>query len=200
MHLPDRRFVRVAALAGMGISAIGCAPTTVTTPITPELHVIGIYQGETPPGVDDRPWWAKCKDDRTERAMLECHARYADQATEKEVVVYVSENSKPIVLALTAYDKTHWKVSLKKGVNITKVILGGYHSQRVSGVPEATVIETYTHDPSPCPRCWQSGNYFYSYENPPQQLRSITGLEVSTFQGRYKGSEFSIYPGLKRVK
>jgi hypothetical protein len=34
----------------------GCATT-------PALHVIGVYEAQTPPSIDDGPWWAKCVDD-----------------------------------------------------------------------------------------------------------------------------------------
>jgi hypothetical protein len=174
---------------------------------TPALHVIGVYEGQTPPGVDDRPWWAKCNDDKNDSRpsvppspSIECHRKYADIQAEKEVAVSVSDDSRPIVIALTAYDKTYWKVSVKEGVKLKKVILGGYHSQRVSGIPTETPIETYTYDPSPCERCWQGSKYFYSYEKPPQQLKEITGLEVTSFQGRYKGGDFAIFPGIKKVE
>jgi hypothetical protein len=190
------------SIAAMIIFAFAAGCTT-----TPALHVIGVYEGQTPPGGDDRPWWAKCNDDKSESRpsvtpspSVECHRKYAGIQTEKEVAVSVNDDSRPIVLALTAYDKTYWKVSVKEGVNLKKVILGGYHSQRVSGIPAATPIETYTYDPSPCERCWQGAKYFYSYEKPPQQLKEITGLEVTSFQGRYKGSDFAIFPGIRKVE
>jgi hypothetical protein len=141
-----------------------------TTP--PALHVIGVYEGETSHGVRD----------------------------EKEISVNISDGSRPIVLALMAHDRTLWKVSLKRGVKIAKVILAGYHSQRVSGVRSETPIETYTYEPSPCERCWQSGKYFYAYQTPPGQLKQVTGLEVTSFQGRYTGSEFYIFPGIKKFE
>jgi hypothetical protein len=171
----------------------------------PALHVVGVYEGKTPPGGDDRPWWAKCDGypgakkpaDLSREAQLECHRKYAGEQSEKEVVLDVSDSTRPMILALTAYDKTHWKVKLSPGVEIKKVILAGYHAQRVSGVPEGTPIETFTNDPSPCPRCIQGGRHFYSYESPPMELREITGLEVTSFQGKYKGESFSIFPGIR---
>lgn len=180
---------------------------TVGCSTTPALHAIGVHEGKTPPGVDDSPWWAKCNDSKSDSRSsvpsppsIECHQKYAGIHAEKEVTVHVGDNSKPIVLALTAYDKTYWKVTLKEGVKLIKVILGGYHSQRVSGIPAEVPIETYTYDPSPCERCWQGAKYFYSHEKPPHQLKEITGLEVTSFQGRYKGSDFSIFPGIKKVE
>ena len=195
------RFLQLFAVILVGLVATGCATT-------PALHVIGVHEGQTPPGVDDRPWWAKCNDDQKDKQpsavtrppSIECHQKYAGKHTEKEIAVNVSDDSRPVVLALTAYDRTLWKVSLKRGVKLTKVILAGYHSQRVSGIPPETPIETYTYDPSPCERCWQGVKYFYSYQGPPGQLKEITGLEVTSFQGRYKGTEFSILPGIKKIE
>jgi predicted RNase H-like HicB family nuclease len=114
----------------------GCATT-------PALHVIGVYEAQTPPGIDDRPWWAKCVDDEKSKksgavrtplsieSSIECHQKHARKHAEGEIVISVSDDSRPIVLALTAYDRTHWRVSLKEGARLTKVILAGYHSQRV---------------------------------------------------------------------
>lgn len=127
------------------------------------------------------------------------HVRKAERE-EKEIVVNVSDTTQPIILAFSAYDRTHWKVSLQSGVKIVKVILAGYHSQRISGIPSETPIETYTYDPSPCARCWQSAKYFYSYKSSPEQLKEITGLDPTSFQGRYRGTEFSIYPGIMKVE
>lgn len=195
------RFLLLGTVILADLVATGCA-----TP--PALHVIGVYEGQTPPGIDDRPWWAKCNDDQKDQhsgaasisPSIECHRKYAGKFAEKEVVVNVSDDNRPIVLALSAYDRTFWKVSLKKGVILTRVILAGYHSQRVSGIPSEIPIETYTYDPSPCDRCWHGAKYFYSYQAPPGQLKEITGLEVTSFQGRYKGTEFSIFPGIKEIE
>lgn len=195
------RLLQLLAVFLVGLHATGCTTT-------PALHVIGVYEGQTPPGVDDRPWWAKCNDGQKDKQLdavpmrqsIECHQKYAGIHAEKEITVNISDNSRPIVLALTAYDRTLWKVFLKRGVILKKVILAGYHSQRVSGIPPKVPIEVYAYDPSPCDTCWQGENYFYSYKNPPEQLKSITGLEVSSFQGRYKGTEFSIFPGIKKIE
>lgn len=181
---------------------------TTSCATTPALHVIGVYEGQTPPGIDDRPWWAKCNDDQNGkqpgvvpmRPSRECHEKYAGKHAEKVIVVNVSDDTRSIVLALTAHDRTLWRVSLKSGVKLTKVILAGYHAQRVSGIPLEIPIETYTYDPSPCERCWQGAKYFYSYQSPPIQLKEITGLEPTSFQGRYRGTAFSIFPGIEKVE
>jgi hypothetical protein len=157
------------------------------------LHVIGVYEGQTPPGIDDRPWWAKCGGDLdNEEIVVQCHRQYAGITVEKEVVVNVSDTTKPVVLALMAYDQTLWKVNLNTGVKIDKVILAGYHSQRITGIPANVPIETYTYDPSVCENCQQSANYFESHEEVPPELLEITDLEVTSFQGQYEGETFFI--------
>jgi ankyrin repeat protein len=143
------------------------------------------------------------------------HAIGVYQARSKEIVVNVSDDTRPIVLALSAYDATHWKIKPEAGVIIEKIILSGYHTQRVSGVHETVRIETYTYESSPCGQCValvrksrgttkpevncgsrgcsdDDVNYFYSYREPPRELKEITGLDITSFQGRYEGSEFSI--------
>lgn len=196
--------LRLISLLGLflaGLILTGCATTT------PALHVIGVYEGQASAAVDDRPWWKKCNDNQQDgadvipaRPTIECHQKYAGQPAEKEVIINVSDTTRPVVLALTAYDKTLWKVELNEGVQLTKVILAGYHAQRISGVSADVPIEVYTYDPSPCDQCWQGQKYFYSYKHPPKQLQEITGLEVTSFQGRYKGSEFSIFSEIKEIE
>lgn len=119
-----------------------------------------------------------------------------------EVIVNITDNTRPVVLALTAYNRTSWKVNLKEGVNLKRIILAGYHSQSVIGLPPNTPIEVYTYDPSPCELCWQGPSIIHSYENsykePDIGLEKITGLEATSFQGGYQGSEFSIFPGMKK--
>jgi hypothetical protein len=121
--------------------------------------------------------------------------RTGDSATGfGEVTVNVSRGEKPIILAVSAYEKTNWKIIPQENVVIEKVILSGYHQQTVEGIKQGTPIEVYTYDSSPCENCYQGQGYFYSYEFPPRdKLKQITGLEITSWQGRYSGKEFSIF-------
>lgn len=193
-----RRVYLLLAILLISFVTAGCASD-------PVLHVIGVYEGKTPLGVDGGPWWAKCNDGQSAppydpTPSIECRRKYIDHQVEKEIVVNVSDNSVPIVLALMAYDKTLWKVNLQDGVEVRHVILAGYHAQRATGLPKQVPIHVYTHDPSPCDQCWSRGKYFYSYERSPAQLEQLTGLEATTFQGQYKGSEFSIVKGMSKER
>jgi hypothetical protein len=179
------------------------------------FHVISVYEGKTPSGVDGRPWWAKCGidlkhfiqkggDKRSTTATnkveknfsLHCFPR---EEIEKEVIVNISDDTNAIVIALIAYDKTLWKVKLKNDVKISKVILGGYNPQRVNGIPEDTPIEAYTYLPSKCGHC---SNHKFALptirEFPPKELNEIAGIDVTSFQAEYTGNEFSIFPGMMK--
>lgn len=175
---------------------------------TPALHAIGIYEG-APKDSDNSLLSDKCNSDLSGKQK---HAPPASALVplppsskcfakvEGDVIVNITDNTKPIVLALMAYNNNHWKVRLGKGVNITKLILAGYHSQRVSGLAADIPVETYTYDQSPCAKCQKGAGYFYAYESPPAQLKEITGLDPSSFQGGYTGDEFFIFPDMKIVK
>jgi len=158
---------------------------------TPELHAIGVYEG-TDQGDDGRPWHSKCG----ELDLQLCHQKMTQGEREVggQVIVYVSITDRPITLGLTTYNKTKWIIKADKGSVIKKVILGGYHAQSVEGVSNNTSIEVYTHDSSPCQRCYQGQGYFYSYKSAPSELQKISGMPVSSWNGRYRGIEFSISP------
>lgn len=226
MYFLMKRLFQLLLLVLASLITTGCATTT------PALHVIGVYEGQSPQAVDtpqhvnERLKDIRVNGGQSPKAVAippqlieriknikvyapskptEFRGKIVRQAhppapahPEKEIIVKISDTTSPIILALTAYEKTLWKVSIKRGVKIVKVILGGYHSQRVTGLSPKTPIEAYTYDPSPCDNCWQGPEYFYSYKTPPKELGKITGLPVTSFQGRYSGSEFSIFPGIKQ--
>lgn len=211
--MPVKRQLTIAAFVGMlTIGGAAIAEPQIDRVSTPALHVIGVQEGRIPPSAVSM-FAKECQNTQKSAPVGmappapnspflsdKCGKLSADIGNRKEVIVNVTDGTRPIVLALTAYNKTSWKVSLTKGVTLTKVILGGYHSQQISGIPPKTPIEVYTYDPSPCKQCWQGSKFFYSYEKPPEELKEITGLEVTSFQGRYSGSEFSIFPGMKKFE
>ena len=146
--------------------------------VIPELHVIGVYEG----------------------INVKNNVKH-EQPKGKTVIVNISITNKSIVLALSSYAKTKWIIKAEKTVDIEKIILSGYHSQSVIGVPNTIPIEVYTYDNSPCLHCYQGNSYFYSYKSPPSsKLKKITGLEITSWQGKYRGREFSIFPNMKTLK
>jgi len=99
------------------------------------------------------------------------------------VDVLIKKGDVPITLVLCAYEPVEWHVKVEDGTVITKVILSGYHKQRVIGV-EAPVTSMSYDERSP--------GYFYAFERNSEEyphlvkrLREITGKEIASFQGVY---------------
>ena len=174
----------------------------------PELHAIGVYHGKR----DNKPVSTTPPNSTNQLEMNTAYNGTGRAAAHNPIVNKTSQNNKfgeitvnisivnrPLILAFSAYEKTIWNVKLKKNVRMEKVILSGYHQQKISGIPEDTPIEVYTYESSPCERCYQGQGYFYSYKSPPiNELKKISGLNVSSWQGRYSGDEFSIFPNIPR--
>ena len=166
-----------STVVAISLLVTACASTR------PALHVIGVYEGAVGGANSDQDRWS----------------RQMGHNEEREVRVNITDRTRPIVLVLTADEWTVWKLNLASGVRLTRIIVGGYHAQRVTGLKPGTPIEVYTYDPSPCDTCFQSSKYFTFYEAPPVDfLRELTGLEITSFQGRYHGTEFSIFKNMKR--
>ena len=79
-----------------------------------ELHVLGLYQGDTFKG---------------DRGFVE---------------VKVTDTSASLILALGAYESVHWQIDPAPGVVIKQVILSGYKPQFVSGMAEGTSVADYS--------------------------------------------------------
>lgn len=183
-------------------SARSVQPTQSNTESDAVLHVIGVYQGVLPASADKRPWWAQCQAEKRaagDHAPIkpnECN-EFLHQAREnRSVIVNVSDDSSPIVLGLMSYEPVTWKIELAPGVNLRKVILAGYHQQRIDGVA-GTQIDVYTHERSECERCVQKGDYFYSYQHVPAEMEAAAGLKAKSFQGNYTGGRYVVFKGMQ---
>lgn len=135
----------------------------------------------------------------TQKEILECHAQQAGSKQERKVEVVVTPQEYPVILALMAYEPIHWVVRAGPNVKIEGVILAGYHGQRVSGVLPSVPVDVYTHEHSDCGKCQVGDGYFYAYErndanfyNAMSRLKDITNISPASFQGRYKGSSFTV--------
>src|SRR3989344_581374 len=161
------------------------------------LHVVSIYEGGVPEGMEKLTWIQQCKRDlgfdytREPEKMSEfmkknsdyCFKNYANNYHQQGIVkVHVKDKSKPVVLALTAYEPTLWEITKDNGVRIEKIILGGYEAQEVKGV---TGVPTESID----------GLDSYSGDRPSaliSQLEVLLDAEHSSFQESYKGETFTI--------
>ena len=101
-----------------------------------------------------------------------------------DVQVHVTEH--PVVLALSNYEPVLWNIIPDDGVEIKEIILSSYNGAKFSGIDESRVRITrhmlsigYRDDQL---RAAASG------------LRALTGLDVKSYQGMYKGRGFSVGP------
>jgi hypothetical protein len=134
----------------------------------PELHVVGVYEGPPAGGV----------------------RRGFDEHPVGAASVEVGPTDRPVVLALCAYEPVKWSVKIADGATVRKVILSGYNDQQVEGLPPAVPMEKQA------PNAGGGVQRFYAYakdlEHYPgmsRQLKQLTGLDVSTFQGEYRAPD-----------
>jgi hypothetical protein len=85
--------------------------------------------------------------------------------------VYITPRNKPLVLYFGAYQPVKWNLIIDQAVRIERIVLSGYHSQTVAGVPPGVPILTL----------------------PYRAGYSSTGISKPTsLQGGYKGTTFYI--------
>ncbi|MDD2463356.1 MAG: hypothetical protein PHI97_05110 [Desulfobulbus sp.] len=168
-----------------------------------ELHIIGVYEGAPPAGAENKPWWANCTDQEGQIIdKAACHRKYASQRVPREVTVYIHHQT-PVVLALMSYEPVIWDIRGEETSKVQKVILAGYHDQDIKGLEANTPVDVYTYEASSCRNCRRQSGYFYAYRNEGReyesalrQLKTITGLSPSSFQGSYKANYFSLTPSV----
>lgn len=134
-----------------------------------ELHLVGVYESHP-------------------------HHRGQNHPT-GEAQVRVTRQGKPIILALSSYEPVNWNVQVEPGVEIEKIIINGYHDQKVTGI-SGVPIEEYSHQDTGK----FLGNFVYQWNSAENQetpalvtqLNQLTGTELTSFQGCYRGNQFVI--------
>jgi RNA polymerase sigma factor (sigma-70 family) len=113
------------------------------------------------------------------------------------VTVEVRPTARPVVLVLTAYLETEWRVKLAAGARLKQVIVSGYFAQEIRGVPAGVPVANRSYDPPDGSR--RRGGWFYEYQwDTPQcremvrRLNAETGLPIASFQGEYQGGSFVV--------
>ncbi|MEE8104248.1 MAG: hypothetical protein V3T86_01800 [Planctomycetota bacterium] len=103
-----------------------------------------------------------------------------------KIKVIVTHTAAPIVLALSAYDSVLWTVQAAPGVKLKRIVVGGYHEQKVVGVDQVP-IEYHTYDGK------RSPDRFYVYTlrderfvDAGMKLVKLTDLPIRTFIGAYR--------------
>ncbi|MEG4318199.1 MULTISPECIES: hypothetical protein [unclassified Microcoleus] len=142
-----------------------------------ELHLIGVYEANSEHGNGNR-------------------AKSALAKPSKRIEIKVERRNKPIILALSAYEPINWNITLEPGAVIDKIIVNGYHNQTVSGV-SGIPIEEYSYEKSG----EYIGDFIYKWDATPEstqteslvtKLEEINHTSLTSFQGCYRGTSFSI--------
>jgi len=142
-----------------------------------ELHLIGVYEATADHGNGNR-------------------AKSALANPSKRLEIKVERRNKPMILALSAYEPINWNVTVEPGAVIEKIIVNGYNNQTVSGV-SGIPIEKHSYAETG----EYIGNFIYKWAAPPEstdtpslvtKLQEINGTSLTSFQGCYRGTNFSI--------
>jgi hypothetical protein len=162
-----------------------------------EVHAIGVYEASKSENLAS---WANCGS--LETSANTCSVEMANR--KGSVKINISASAHPIILVLMSYESVIWDLNISKNVNVEQIILGGYYAQEITGLKNNVPIITYTHYPSPCTNCFHAEGYFYSYtlQNSEfiNKIFTITGKEVSSFQGGYKASDFNVMDNMPRLE
>ena len=95
-------------------------------PESTEVHVVGLYKGQKELDVQLGP--------------------SGHETTQIDVVV--ARTPAPVILVLSAYDPVVWKVGTAPGVTLAGVLVSGYHTQALIGIPRATPYRVLSHEQS----------------------------------------------------
>lgn len=179
-EMVDRIERRIAALRGQGDAAdaddLAERLRAASRPLDPsfeppasdelELHVVGLYEGT------------------------------AYSLSHGKAEIRVTHRAAPLILCLTAYSPVAWHVEVGEGVRLRQVILGGYESQKVVGLPEDVPVADYSVRAAgirlPYAYAKQdSDSGATPYRALAKQLRELTHLEISTFWRTPRGCPVS---------
>jgi predicted esterase len=120
----------------------------------------------------------------------------------KPVEVEVRSTAKPIVLVLTSSAEAVWNVKPAKGARIKAVLVGGDSPQEVEGIPADVPVQYFCPDASfffgrkgsrrDRPSFHASQWNTFDYRRMVEKLNDLTGLLVSSFQGKREGTAFVV--------
>lgn len=130
-----------------------------------EVHAVGVYQGATPQSSAYRAavnrLLKQCDRDPScdwSGGWKRINERFPSKATVK-----VSRVGAPVILVLSAYSRTEWRVEYAPGVKIQKIIMSGYERQTLKKTPAirgVSVSRSYYGKPSV-----NREDYFYFFQD-----------------------------------
>ena len=119
-----------------------------------------------------------------------------DRHVDGVVEVHLPARGRPVVLALSAYQPTTWRID--SSAKLDAIYLYGYEPQRLEGVSKHVRVEVMSKPDFVCTYGWEpkhnTGGCYY--KKMVSTVRKATGLIESSFQGCYAGGVFDI-PAVK---
>jgi len=159
-------------------------PKKETSPATPEVQAIGVYEA------------AK-------------EARAAIQLPNTLRVEVQSTSKRPVILVLSAYEPVRWEINAPSGA-VAQVIVSGYHKQTVVGLPQGTRVRSLVYedkneeyfiafrDPKAADLTPENrAEAQQAYEQMNKKVKELSGQELKFFQGQYAAHRVTIRPGEK---
>lgn len=132
----------------------------VGLPEDAEVHLVGLYKGPKRLGLSLGP---------------------SGHAT-TEIDVVVGRSLSPIVLVLSAYDPVVWRVGSTSQSNLAGVLISGYHSQALIGVPRDTPHRILSYEQG------QGCEYFYVHNaqtaaQAERRIMALVGRGIDKYYG-----------------
>ncbi|OJT21604.1 hypothetical protein BO221_27770 [Archangium sp. Cb G35] len=140
----------------------------------PEVHVIGVYEARGDHSGGSHPTG--------------------------NAVVHV-ERTGPQVLVLSSYEPVNWKVTAVPNANIQYILALGYHAQSVEA-PQGVQVKVLDYETqgvfAGCAYEYPDDDPHSGCETPQllEEVKRLTGQEVSSFHGCYQGTSFTLHADL----
>jgi hypothetical protein len=115
-------------------------------------------------------------------------------------VVHV-ERTGPQVLVLSSYEPVNWKVTAVPNANIQYILALGYHAQSVEA-PQGVEVRVLDYETrgvfAGCAYEYPDDDPHSGCETPLllEEVKRLTGQEVSSFHGCYQGTSFTLHGDL----
>ncbi|TWT83174.1 lipoprotein NlpI [Planctomycetes bacterium CA13] len=130
-----------------------------------EMHVVGVYSPE-------------------------------DSNTDDRIYVKVLPTGKPTVIVMSGYFGAQWNMDIDPAADVRQIIIPGYFEHSIVGHDETIPVEMITYFPD---HDKSNKDFFWAYSLNTQRgremqarLKELTGLPITTFQGKYSARRFVI--------
>lgn len=193
-----RRFfvpsVRIALVLAMAC-AVGAWPTFAKGEPAggPDAQVVRAPKGPMSPVFGQLPAEFTVQAVGTYAGLEEVEDVQLDDSanTVRQAEVVVNQPGKAVVLILTAYDPTVWRVGRTRNTQLLGVLVSGYHGQALIGIDKKVPHAVTSHETKKTP-------WFYAYKASPGLLamndvvKRLIGREIDRFENRAVNGVFHV--------